>query len=82
MTGLPAPSTDTIEGDVVMAKDAPRPIRSPKAGRPTGPRTGKPAARRRQKTARAAVRKDTMLQQAPEGPRILWGRAKPQVKKG
>jgi hypothetical protein len=34
------------------------------------------------KTARTAVRKDTTLFEAAEGPRILWGRTKPKVKKG
>jgi hypothetical protein len=37
--------------------------------------------RRRRKTAHAAVVKDTTLFQATEGPRILWGRTKPKVKK-
>jgi hypothetical protein len=37
--------------------------------------------RRRLKTARAAVRKDTMLMQAAEGPRVRWGVTKPKVKK-
>jgi hypothetical protein len=37
---------------------------------------------RRQKSARAAVRKDTMLMQAAEGPRVLWGVTKPKVMKG
>jgi hypothetical protein len=34
------------------------------------------------RTARVAVRKDTMILQAPEGPRVLWGVTKPKVKKG
>jgi hypothetical protein len=37
--------------------------------------------RRRQKRARAAVRKDGMLMQAADGPRVLWGKTKPKVKK-
>jgi hypothetical protein len=37
--------------------------------------------RRRQKTAHVAVRKDTMLMQAADGPRVRWGVTKPQVKK-
>jgi hypothetical protein len=37
--------------------------------------------RRRQKTAHTAVRKDTTLFEAADGPRILWGRTKPKVKK-
>jgi len=46
--------------------------RSPKAGA---------WVRRRQKTARVAVRKDTMMSEAPVGPRILWGRTQPKIKK-
>jgi hypothetical protein len=65
-----------------MAREAPRPERSPKAGRPPRETSAAPRARRRQKTASAAVRKDTMLRQAPEGPRVLWGVTKPKVKKG
>jgi hypothetical protein len=65
-----------------MPKDAPHPPRSSKAGRaPVTPRTTS-AVRRRQKTARTSIRKDTMILQAARGPRVLWGRAKPQVKKG
>jgi hypothetical protein len=65
-----------------MSKNAPHPPRSPKAGRPPAAPVPSRAVKRRQKTARAAVRKDTSLLQSSEGPRILWGRAKPQVKKG
>ena len=65
-----------------MSKDAPRPPRSAKAGRPPVEAPASPAVKRRQKTARAAVRKDTTILQSPQGPRVLWGRAKPQVKKG
>ncbi|HSE06726.1 MAG TPA: hypothetical protein VLK35_21455 [Methylomirabilota bacterium] len=38
--------------------------------------------RRRQKSARAAFRKDTTIHQAAEGPRVTWGVTKPKVKKG
>ena len=65
-----------------MAKDAPHPPRSPKAGRPPVEQRSTPAVKRRQKSARTAVRKDTMILESPRGPRVLWGRAKPQVKKG
>jgi hypothetical protein len=41
-----------------------------------------PRVRRRMKTARVAGRKDTQLSQAAEGPRVLWGVARPNVKKG
>jgi hypothetical protein len=41
-----------------------------------------PAVKRRQKSARTAVRKDTTIMESSRGPRVLWGRAKPQVKKG
>jgi hypothetical protein len=62
-----------------MAKNAPHPPRSPKAGRPPA---AAPAATKRGKSAHAAVRKDTMMLQASRGPRVLWGRTKPKVKKG
>jgi hypothetical protein len=64
----------------MMAKDAPHPARSPKAGRP--PATAPISKKRRGKSAHAAVRKDTMILQASQGPRILWGRSRPKVKKG
>jgi hypothetical protein len=38
--------------------------------------------RRRQRTAHVAVKKDTMILEAAEGPRVLWGVTKPKVKKG
>jgi len=55
--------------------------RSPKAGRPVEPSVAPARVRRRQKTAHAAVIKDTTLFEAAHGPRILWARAKPKVKK-
>jgi hypothetical protein len=55
--------------------------RSPKAGSPPSDTPATPQVRRRQKTARAAVRKDTMLMQAADGPRVRWGVTKPKVKK-
>jgi hypothetical protein len=68
--------------ELIMAKSTPQQPRSPKAGRPPREVSASPAVKRRRKTATAAVRKKTMLLQSPEGPRVLWGRAKPQVKKG
>ena len=65
-----------------MARNAPHPPRSPKAGRPPAAASASPAVKRRTKTARTVVRKDTMLLQTPQGPRVRWGRGKPQVKKG
>ncbi len=56
--------------------------RSPKAGRPPEEGIAPPRVRRRQKTVHASLRKDTMILQAPEGPRVLWGVTKPKVKKG
>ncbi len=64
-----------------MPKDAPHPQRSSKAGRPPVASRATPAVARRKKSARTAVRKDTMILEAAQGPRVLWGRAKPQVKK-
>ena len=55
--------------------------RSPKAGRPPREIPATPRVRRRQKRASASVRKDGMLMQAEDGPRVRWGVAKPKVKK-
>ena len=55
--------------------------RSPKAGRPPQESPATPRVRRREKTAHVAVRKDTMLMQAADGPRVRWGVTKPKVKK-
>jgi hypothetical protein len=63
-------------------KSRPPSPRSPKAGRPPAEKTVPPRVRRRQKTAHGAVRKDTMLSEASEGPRVLWGRTQPKIKKG
>ena len=62
-------------------RTAPQPGRSPKAGRPPQEVAASPQVRRRRKTAIAAVKKDTMLSQAADGPRVLWGVTKPKVKK-
>ena len=56
--------------------------RSPKVGRPPEEAVAPPRVRRRQKTAHVSVKKDTMLLQAPQGPRVLWGVTKPKIKKG
>jgi hypothetical protein len=55
--------------------------RSPKAGKPPRDMPVTPRVQRRRKTAHVAVRKDTMLMQAAEGPRVRWGVTKPKVKK-
>jgi hypothetical protein len=59
-------------------RDAPRPARSAKAGRPPKDVTPKP---RGQRTATAAVRKDTMLMQTDRGPRARWPGSRPEFKK-
>jgi transposase-like protein len=64
------------------AKGVLRAPRSPKAGRPPQGGAVPPRVRRRQKTAHASLRKDTMILQAAKGPRVLWGVTKPKVKKG
>jgi hypothetical protein len=61
---------------------AKRERRSTKAGRPPSSPVMAPRVRRRQKSARAAFRKDTTIHQAAEGPRVIWGVTKPKVKKG
>ena len=60
---------------------APTPRRSPKAGRP--PQTSARPARvkRREKSAHAAVRKDTMLVQPERDPRARWSGSKPVWRK-
>jgi hypothetical protein len=60
---------------------APPPQRSPKAGRP--PQTSARPARvkRRQKSAHAAVKKDTMLVQTERDPRARWSGSRPAWKK-
>ena len=63
-------------------RNQPRSPRSPKAGRTPVEKTLPPRVQRRRKTAHGAVRKDSMLLEASEGPRILWGRTKPKIKKG
>jgi hypothetical protein len=67
-----------------MAKKTtvPRSRRSAKAGRPPEELVASPRVRRRQKTAHAAVRKDSTLLEAGRGPRVVWGVTKPKVKKG
>jgi len=57
-------------------------VRSRKAGRPPESRAVPARVRRRQKTARAAFRKDTTIHQAAEGPRVVWAVTKPRIKKG
>ena len=59
-----------------------QPARSPKAGRPAEEVVMPARVRRRAKTAHGAVRKGTTLFEAARGPRVLWGRTKPKVKKG
>jgi hypothetical protein len=56
--------------------------RSRKAGRPPELRAVPARVRRRQKSARAAFRKDTTIHQAAEGPRVVWAVTKPKIKKG
>jgi len=57
-------------------------VRSPKAGRPPDPQAMPARVRRRQRSARAAFRKDTTIHQAAEGPRATWAASKPKIKKG
>jgi hypothetical protein len=58
-----------------------QPARSAKAGQPPEQRAIAPRVRRRQKTATAAVRKDTMLLQPAGDTRARWPAAKPKFKK-
>ena len=61
--------------------ERPRSPRSRKAGRPPVEVPSSPRVRRRQKTAHAAVRKDSQLSQADQGPRVRWAAGKPKEKK-
>ena len=47
--------------------------RSAKAGRPPADSTARPQARRRQRSASTAVKKDTMRMQTDRGTKVLWG---------
>ena len=62
-------------------KSGPQQPRSRKAGRPPGEAVASPQVRRRRKTAGAAVRKDTLVSQAADGPRVRWAAGKPNEKK-
>ena len=56
--------------------------RSKKAGRPPEPTAAPARVRRRLKTAKSAVRKDTMLLQSAQDPRARWPAARPKFRKG
>ena len=56
--------------------------RSKKAGRPAEPTTASGQVRRRSKTAKTAIRKDTMLLQSAQDPRARWPAARPKYRKG
>jgi hypothetical protein len=58
-----------------------REARSKKAGVPPEAHPSSPRVRRRQKTAQAAVRKDTVWQQPAVDPRVRWPAAKPKFPK-
>lgn len=62
-------------------KKSPTPARSRKAGRPPTESASSPQARRRRKTATAAVSKGTTLLQSDKGSRAAWSGAKPVWKK-
>ncbi len=55
--------------------------RSPKSGVPREAPAAPARVRRRQRTARVAVRKDTTAFEAAEGVRVAWGRGTPKVPK-
>ncbi len=63
-------------------RQVPPAARSPKAGRPPREPAPTPQTRRRRRTARAAVKKDTMLLQAGKVTRAMWGATSPRIKKG
>jgi hypothetical protein len=55
--------------------------RSKKAGQPAREVPAAPRVRRRQKTATAAMRKDTAVFQSSEDPRARWPASKPKYRK-
>ncbi|HXG02172.1 MAG TPA: hypothetical protein VNO23_01990 [Candidatus Binatia bacterium] len=63
-------------------KAAPEVVQSAKAGRPPREVAISPRVRRRARTARARMKKDTMLLQAGKLTRATWGAASPRIKKG
>jgi hypothetical protein len=64
-----------------MAREKPQQPRSKKAGSPPKSVFSSPQVKRRAKSAKVAVRKDTMLSQATEPPRAAWSASKPRWKK-
>jgi hypothetical protein len=64
-----------------MARETPKQPRSREAGSPPKSVVSPPRVRRRAKSAKAAVRKDTMLSEAPEPPRVARSGSKPSWKK-
>jgi len=56
--------------------------RSKKAGRPPESTVTPTRVQRRLKTAKGAVRKDTMLLQSAQDPRARWPAARPKYRKG
>lgn len=55
--------------------------RSKKAGRPPVEAASRPQVERRRKTARAAVKKDTMLLQTDAGTQVVWAGSQPKPQK-
>jgi hypothetical protein len=62
-------------------KKAPTATRSKKSGRPPARSASAPQARRRRKSATAAVSKGTTVMQSDKGSRAAWSAAKPMWKK-
>ena len=62
-------------------KTAATPPRSPKAGRPPRASARPARVKRREKSAKAVVRKDTSLLQTERGPRARWAGSRPAWKK-
>jgi hypothetical protein len=62
-------------------KAAPTPRQSPKAGRPPKASPKPSRVKRREKSARVAVKKDTTLEQTERGSRARWSGSRPAWKK-
>jgi hypothetical protein len=77
----PGPPRPKQEREAMAKKSAIPSPRSKKAGRPPQEIPGIPRVRRRQKTATAAVRKDTTVFQSAQDPRARWPASKPKFRK-
>ena len=55
-------------------------VRSDKAGMPPAEMVTRPRVKRRQRSAHAAYRKDSVIQESTAGPYRVWGISRPKEK--